>query len=1068
MLLGRYFLLCVVVLFLQQKIFGQSYSFKHYQVENGLSNNAVICSLQDKRGFLWFGTKDGLNRFDGYNFKVFRHNPDKPESIGNNFIQSLYEDEQGTLWIGTEKGLYQYLALSETFRMVKAAADLPISEVTADKQGNIWFVSGFTLYRYSQQSGSVTIFNPQTYFEATGICTTPDGTVWVSTSNGILQRFHPGKNAFTSFAVFGTSAASAAKWIEKIQSGPDGKILIGTGSAGLKILDTRSMRIHNIDLQPGTKDDLFVRNFLRTAGDEYWIGTEAGVFVYNNQTGKSFHLSKKYNDPFSLSDNAVYTFCLDKEGGVWIGTYFGGINYYPKQFTPFKKYFPRIGENSLSGNVVREIRKDSAGNLWIGTEDAGLNKLDASGRFTHYQPSGFKGSLSYFNIHGLLLRGTELWVGTFEHGLDVFDTRTGKVIRHYGVAPGSALRSNFVYTLYQTAEGEILMGTTIGLYQYNKKKNDFDAVPNMPLYNWYTSILKDASGVIWTGTYGNGVNYLDTKTGRSGNLLNHATDKNSLSSNRVNAIFEDSRKNLWFATEDGLCKWNPSAKNFKRYSTANGFPSNFMMSILEDNQQQLWISTTKGLVCFHPVSQTVTTYSVANGLLSDQFNFSSAYQDKDGRMYFGSAKGLVSFQPAAFRQTTFTPPVYITGFQVNNKELEAGASSPLKNAITFTDRVTLAHHQSTFSIDFAALSFTAPEMLVYAYKMDGLSTGWTFLKKNRKVYFTELSPGTYTFRIKATNSSGTWNIRETRLTITVLPPWWGSWWAYSLYALLLLLLIVYMLRSYHNRMQEKAKRNLERLEIAKEKEIYHAKMEFFTNVAHEIRTPLTLIKGPLEKVVRKASGIAELQTSLKIMDRNTNRLIELTNQLLDFRQTEINGFSLSFVHANISELLADTYQSFTAFAEQNGLQFSLHLPEAPLEAFVDVEAFNKILYNLFSNAVKYAESRVDVALLPALKSDTTFSIQVKNDGYLIPAALKEKIFEPFYRIKETEKQKGTGIGLALSRSLAQLHKGELVLEEPQGAMNVFILTLPLHQDIEFTLSSQRKQHHSVSETNFNA
>lgn len=1062
----RLFLLLTILFFSSVSVCAQSYSFRHYQVENGLSNNAVICSLQDKRGFLWFGTKDGLNRFDGYSFKVFRHNPDEKGSIGSNFIYSLYEDAGGTLWIGTEKGLYKYNALSESFQVVPATANLAISELTVNNDKNIWLVSGLTLYLYSETAGKLTTFDPSAYFEATGICTAADGTVWASTSNGLLERYEAARKTFTAFDVFGQTRNVASKWIEKIQSGNDGTILIGTGNDGFKIFDTKSSTTHNISLQQDAKTGLFVRNFLQTGLNEYWVGTEEGIFIYNNATGKAINLTKKYNDPFSLSDNAVYTFCQDKEGGVWAGTYFGGINYFPKQYTPFKKYFPKPGENSLSGNVVREMRKDREGNLWIGTEDAGLNKLDVNGRFTHYLPSAAKGSLSYSNIHGLLLKGDELWIGTFEHGLDVLNTKTGTVIRHYGMRPGSALKTNFIYTIYQTDDGQILIGTTIGLYRFNPSKNDFDAVPGLPLYNWYTSIVKDENGMLWTSTYGNGVNYLNTKTSKSGNLRYSATDKTSLSSDRVNSIFEDSKKNLWFATEDGLCKWNPTKRNFKRYGTANGFPSNFMMSILEDAKAQFWISTTKGLVCFNPATEGLTVFTSANGLLNDQFNFSSAYEDETGRMYFGSAKGLISFDPAEFSQTTFTPPVYITGFQINNKEMSIGGDSPLQNAITFTKKLILTHDQSTFSIDFAALSYTAPEMLEYAYKMNGLPNDWTYLKKNRKVYFTELAPGTYTFRLKATNSSGIWNNKETRLTIVVLPPWWKSWWAYGLYALCLIVVIASIVRNYHNRVQERAKRNMELLEIAKEKELYHAKMEFFTNVAHEIRTPLTLIKGPLEKVIRKAGGILELQTSLRIMDRNTARLVELTNQLLDFRQTEINGFSLSFVNTNISELLEETYQSFTALAEQKNLQFSLQLPEQPLAASVDLEAFNKILYNVYSNAVKYAERKVEISLIPFLKSESTFSIRVKNDGILIPAQLKEKIFEPFYRIKETEKQKGTGIGLALSRSLAQLHKGELILEEPESGMNVFTLTLPVHQEIEFTLTSRSGPENPITETNF--
>lgn len=1044
---------------------GQSYSFKHYQVENGLSNNAVICSLQDHRGFLWFGTKDGLNRFDGYRFKVFRHNPDDSNSVGNNFIYCLYEDAGGTLWIGTERGLYKYNDQSESFHVIPATAALPVSEVTVGKDKTIWFTSGLTLSRYSEASGKLTTFDAANYFEATGICTTADGTVWAASANGLLQRFDAAKKAFRSFPVFARERKVTSKWIEKIKAGGNNTILIGTGNDGFKLFDTNTGTLHSIELEPSAKTDLFVRDFLQTSPDEYWVGTEKGIFIYNNSTGKTAHLTKQYNDPYSLSDDAVYSFCLDKEGGLWAGTYFGGINYHPKQNTPFKRYFPKPGENSLSGNVVREIRKDKEGNLWIGTEDAGLNKLDAAGHFTHFMPTGEKGSLSYSNIHGLLLRGDELWVGTFEHGLDVLNTKTGKVVRHYGVAPGSALRSNFIFTLYQTRGGEILVGTTIGLYRFNAQKNDFDPIPELPLYNWYTSVVHDANGVLWSATYGNGVNYLETKTGKSGNLHYDAKDKGSLSSDRVNAIFEDSQERLWFATENGLCQWNPAVRKFKRYGTADGFPSNFMIKILEDEKGVLWISTTKGLVSFHPAKMQVKIYTTANGLLSDQFNFCSAYKDETGRMYFGSAKGLISFDPATFGQTTFTPPVYITGFQINNQEISIGNGSSFSNAITFTNKLTLANNQSTFSIDFAALSYTAPEMLEYAYKMDGLYTGWTYLKKNRKVYFTELSPGTYTFRIKATNSSGIWNNKETKLTIVVLPPWWKSWWAYGLYVLFVVVAIGFLVRNYHRRMQEKARRNLELLQIAKEKEIYEAKMEFFTNVAHEIRTPLTLIKGPLEKVIRIAGGIPEIATSLKIMDRNTARLIDLTNQLLDFRQTEINGLRLSFVNTNISALMEETYQSFAALAEQKGLRFSQHLPQQPLEAFVDVEAFSKILYNLYGNAVKYAESNVEIDLQPHPKDDSTFTVQVKNDGFLIPDQLKEKIFEPFYRIRETGKQKGTGIGLALSRSLAQLHNGELVLNEPENGMNCFTLTLPIRQEVEFTPSSQSRPVNSVTTLN---
>lgn len=1038
---------------------GQFYYFRHYQVENGLSNNAVICSIQDKKGFLWFGTKDGLDRFDGYTFKIFRNDPDNERSIGSNFIHALFVDSNDVLWIGTEKGLYQYDATTESFSLLAGSLKDQVTDIQMDADGNLWYISSFNLFKYNQLSKKLEQFPINRYFESTSICTSTDGSVWISTPSGFLKKYNPATNSFTEYNVFKHSPKTVSTWIEKLYGIANGNILIGTSNQGIKLFDTKTADYKDILTYNADKTEIFARNFVQINEDECWIATESGIFIYNMQSGNTLNLHKDYNNPYSISDNAVYTFCKDKEGGIWAGTYFGGINYYPKQSLTFQKYFPEEKKNSLSGNVVREIHEDSYGNLWIGTEDAGINKFDrATGTFTAFKPTGTKGGISYTNIHGLLATGNELWIGTFEHGLDVMNIQTGKIIRHYAKNTDSnSLKSNFIYCLYQSDEKEIMLGTTIGAYQYNRSTDNFSALPGLPLFVWYSSILKDDSGVIWAATYGNGVYYYNTKTKNTGNFRYEAHNKNSLSSDRVNSLFEDSNKNLWLATEGGLCKFDPSTDGFKRYTTVNGFPTNFILSLLEDEKKNLWISTSKGLLCFNPLTEQVTVYTKTNGLLNDQFNFSSAYKDLDGRMYFGSVKGFISFHPGEFIKNNYTPLVYITGFQVNNKELAINKSgSTLRRSITYTEKIVLSYDQSTFSIDFASLSYSAPEMSEYAYKMEGLDNDWTYLKTNRKVYFTDLSPGTYTFKVKAASSNGDWNVKESSLTIEILPPWWASNWAWVLYTAAILALTYYFTNAYHQRIKEKNRRKIEQLEIAKEKELYEAKIDFFTNVAHEIKTPLTLIKGPLEKVIKKAGDIPEIKDSLRIMEKNTGRLVDLTNQLLDFRQTEIKGFSLNFTKENISELIEDTFISFKPLAEQKNLQFSLGSLPAKLDAFIDTEAFNKILTNIFSNAVKYAKSKVEVSVLPLKEGDKTFTIEVKNDGYIIPYEMKEKIFEPFFRLKETEKQKGTGIGLALSRSLTQLHKGILDLKEPENNMNIFFLTMPVHQDEEPNTFAEEK------------
>ena len=1028
----------------------QPYDFRHYQVENGLSNNAVICTIQDKNGFLWFGTKDGLNRFDGYSFKVYRHDPDQSGSIGSNFIHCLFEDKEGTLWVGTENGLFEYNPNLERFHLLKTPVIGAIRDIQMDKSGNLWFISNFTLHKLSiTPQRSLQIFPVGKYFEASSICILPNNDVWVSTGNGYLRKYNSNNNSFSGLNVFSHSPRSVSNWIEKIYATQSGDILIGTSNQGAKIFDPvkniyKDFLTYNTD-----KTEIFVRNFIQTSISEFWIATETGIYIYDIKKGTALNLSKKYNDPYAISDNAVYSFCKDKEGGVWAGTYFGGVNYWPPQRINFIKYFPKMGENALGGNVVREMLEDKKRNLWIGTEDAGLYKLDKKkGHFQSYQPTGAKGSISYSNIHGLLINGEELWIGTFEHGLDVMNILTGKIIRHYSKGNDAhSMKSNFIYSLYRSPQDSILVCTTAGVYVYQKKQNNFLPLAGLPLYNWYTSILIDRKGNLWAGTYGSGLHLIESGSRRFSNFSYQPENKNSLASNRINCIFEDSQSNIWIATEGGLCKYDYNTHAFKRYTTQQGFPTNYILSILEDNHQKLWISSSKGLIQFNPKTEDLETFTKENGLLNDQFNFRSAYKDQSGNLYFGTVKGFVRFNPDQYVNQQTKIPVLLTGLQINNQPVEIlQKNSPLDKSIIYTDKIVLQFDQSTFNIDFAALSYSAPELSNYAYKMENLDKEWTFLKTNRKVYFTDLAPGKYIFKVKTVHGGTANNDPITQLIIVINPPWWLSPLAYFIYFMAIMLLTVYLANNYHIKQKEKNRRKIEQLSIKKEKELYEAKMEFFTNIAHEIKTPLTLIKGPLEQVIKRTTELPELKGSLRIMEKNTEKLIELTHQLLDFRQTEIYAYQLHLCETNITEFIKDTISYFKPLAEPKNIQLKFKYSEESVFAMIDVEAFEKILNNIFSNAIKYGEHQVLISLEKSTHQ-STFLLRVMNDGLLIPADLKEKIFEPFFRIKENEKHKGTGIGLALARSLTTLHKGTIELLESENNMNVILLEIPLYQQL---------------------
>ncbi len=1020
----------------------QNHSFKQLKVEDGLSHNSVISMLQDNNGFLWFGTKDGLNRYDGYNFKVFRNEPDNDNSLGSNFIRCLYQFD-GHIWVGTDTGLFQYNNRTESFKLIKSTKDQPILDIEGDSQGNLWFIASKNLHKYNLKNNEEEIYDQ---FYTSFVTSNNNGEVYVSSSD-VFYKYIPQNNSFKRIAFAENASPEHEIIITTIKAQGKDSVFIGTKNKGALLYNKNTNKLSS--LLKEKENPLFVREFLKKNDKELWIASESGIFIYNLQTGTYQNYKKNYNNPYSLSDNAIYSLVLDKEDGVWIGTYFGGVNYYPKQYTPIDRYFPRVGENSISGNAIREIIKDSFGNLWIGTEDAGLNKLDLkTGGFENYFSVRNNGNLSHYNIHGLLARNDELWIGTFEHGLDIMDINTGKIKDHFSTAKEEGgLRSDFILYIYKTKDKEIYVLTSSGIHKYKPETNSFEVVEGFPENYHYTTFIEDHQGVLWAGTYWDGLFYYNPKTKDKGFYRFDRKNKSSLSSNVINGLFEDSNNKLWVTTENGLNLYNPEKKNFNRFTTNDGLPSNVTYSILEDSDSNLWISTSNGLVEFNTVNKEIKVFTKSNGLLSDQFNYNSAFKNENGKMYFGSVNGLISFNPDKFIQNTYHPPIYITNIQIDNKDVSVKKeNSPLDTSITFSERIKLDNTQSTFTLEFASLSYTAPGMTKYWYKLEGLNDNWISIGKNHKVSFNELPPGNYTFKVKALNSHGVLSNENSSLDIEILPPFLASNFAYVLYTTLLILILYFLLQYYHSYNRNKNNRRIEQLENEKEKEIYHAKIEFFTNIAHEIRTPLTLIKSPLEKLLKLNYKSPEVPKNLGIMEKNTSRLLNLINELLDFRKTEMKHVKLSFIKVNITQLIEETLFRFSQLVKEKNIHFNVIKKQAAIYAYVDEEATRKILSNLFSNAIKYCDNQVKVILD---QNNTHFEITIKNDGDAIPAELKQRIFEPFFRVPGESKKSGTGIGLSLAHSLAELHNGELFIENSDTSLNVFVLKIPLHQDNEF-------------------
>lgn len=1045
----------------------EHYYFKNLSVQNGLSQNTVNTILQDKQGFMWFGTKDGLNRYDGLSFRKFKHDDRSQRSIGNNFITALYEDEKGNIWVGTDVGLYIYYPERDFFEHFTGLSaentkiEHTVTAISGDNQGCVWVaVESQGLFCYELEKEKLRNYTLENFsFLTTNVQTFAfdnSGTLWIGCygdglfySKDRLKTLHPYLSPVENKETYANDVVTC------LVKGAYNCLYVGSLKGGVKELNLTSNKLHDLLLADENGESVFCRELLVASDNELWIGAESGLYIYNLRLGKFVHLRSSINDPYSLSDNAIYSLCKDCEGGIWIGSYFGGVNYYPRFYTNFEKYYPKGTENGLHGKRVREFCQDNQGILWIGTEDGGLNRFNPKTKtFSFFTPSN-----AFTNVHGLCLVDNHLWVGTFSKGVKVVDTRTGAIVKTFQKTDSPrSLIDNSVFSICRTTTGDIYLGTLFGLLRYNKQSDDFDRIPELNGRFVY-DIKEDSGGNLWLATYANGAYCYNVSEKKWKNYLHDENNPKSLPYDKVVSIFEDSHRQVWLTTQGGgFCLFHPETETFTSYNLADGLPNDVVYQIVEDKDGLFWLTTNNGLVCFQPTTGAMKVYTTSNGLLGDQFNYRSSFETEDGTIYLGSIDGFVAFNPKNFSENKSLPSIVITDFLLFGKEVYVGEpGSPLEKSITFSDELVLQSNQNSFSFRVAALDFQAPRMSKIMYKLDGFDADWLTVGESPIVTYSNLRYGNYTFRVKVSNSDGVWNEEGISLKVHILPPFYFSIWAYFVYVLLIVGCSVYTFLYFKRRSNRKHRRQMEKFEQEKEREVYHAKIDFFTNVAHEIRTPLTLIKGPLENIILKKEVDKETREDLDIMKQNTERLLNLTNQLLDFRKTESQEFRLNFVECNITEVLKETHRRFTSLAKQKGLKFLLNVPAQDFYAHINREAFTKIISNLLNNAVKYAETYVHIFLeVDDSEENKKFHLRTINDGVIIPDEMKEEIFKPFVRFNEKDDGRvtaGTGIGLALSRSLAELHQGSLVMLEGEEA-NCFYLTLPVVQNTTIKLASE--------------
>lgn len=1039
------------LIFLSTSLYSIDLNFKYYFVEDGLSSNTIFDIIQDSEGHMWIATENGLNRFNGYEFYSFRNIPRDTTSIINNYVYVLFEDANKTLWIGTERGVCTYNLEQKTFRRfdLKTKDGVLINDriqkIFADEKGQIYISAARqgifilntdgVLSQYSfeeeKQKSSESIWVNCMYRDKENI-------IWVSVNNTEYQIYKldlMNKKFVPAFPHLEKEdlrkLASHAMYEDTF-----GTLWMGSWNNGLYAIDKKKGIIGNYLNTENVDKILHIHSITEFQPGLLLIGSNDGLTSFRVSPTMGNKLESHVRDP-KISNRFVYPIYKDREGGLWIGTYYGGINYASPNRNFFTSYDHDPYKNSIGGNVVSCFAEDRSGNLWIGTDDGGLNYFNVkTEKFENFKPNKMGNSLSYHNIHALCVDDDNLWIGTYTGGLNVMDLRTRR-FKHYfsSESDTTSLFSNSIYALYRDSQKNIWVGTTAGINLYDRVTDKFVRIKQS---DEMTVDILEAGNRIWFATIGHGLYSYDLTSKEWKNYRFDADDLSSLISDNVTCLHLDELQNLWVGTNSGLCKYNTEDDSF--ITIAANFPSNFISNIFSD-YGYLWISTTNGLVRYEPNYGKTIHYTKGDGLLSDHFTIKSGLKTSTGRIYLGTAIGFNAFYPRQIVDNKYLPQIEISDFQLFYRK--ANMEEYMEEYSGGNKVLTLPHNKNAFSFEYTALSYFAPEKNEYAFYLEGFDEDWNYVGNVRRATYTNIPPGEYVFRVKASNNDGVWNDTGLTLKIKITPPLWWNAWSILIYFVIIVLILFRILKYWKDKEDRRHYYAIEKIKTEQEKEAYNSKINFFTTIAHEIRTPVSLIIGPLEQIGKKAGQLPEkIVKELKTIDHNSQRLLTLVNQLLDFRKIEQETIRISLSNENVYEFLLTIYSRFQPFIENKELKFIYTYDRTDFYTAIDTDNLTKVVSNLLSNASKYSKDYIELNL-QADRGDGKFRITVIDNGAGIPKEEQENIFKPFYQVGKTPKS-GTGIGLYLVKSIVEALEGEIILESGDGVEGLrFTICLPI-------------------------
>lgn len=1036
----------------------QSLLFKRIDSGDGLSKNTISSIIQDTDNFIWIGTSNGLNRFDGVDFKVFKHNPSDSFSIPSNEIQCVFQSQSGDIWIGTQNGgAFKYLPSKDKFKEFSFFSSQKsktgdINAIVQHKNGDIWMASDDAVIQYSKNIFSIYKLNNLNKIRTLVEKSTTE--LWIVCNNAIYL-FDTEKKHLIKDRKISLQNNAEIRFINKTS---DGKWLIGTSSGAYLYTQNKLSKITSLQ-------NIRVNCMATDLNGNSWLGTNAGLFQFNQDFSTFNQFTYDPTNFNSISSNDISTLLINRTGILFIGTNLSGLNICNTNKNNFQKFIlqsDKLKQSTL--NNIKAITKDENGEFIIGSADLGLYAVKD---LNNTNGNNFK--ILIPNLHVLAIYKSadhHYWVGSTDPRKGVIKIdKEGKLIYNYSdfLNQRFKLTSTKGYCFLQIEPQEMWVGTNgDGLFhlRLDEQSRPLSVERISTKGNSKTIISSDqilclqmVNNSLWIGTK-NGLNILDLKTGDVKSVFHEQDNNQSIASDKINNIFKDSSNKLWVGTAGGglnlFIKDSLGKAIFKRYTESEGLSNNIVLGILEDNQKNIWISTSYGLNRLSTTTGKFNNYYFADGLSSSEFRHNAIYKDQKGLMYFGTIKGITILNPSNIKEDLFPPSVKIIDFTLFNKKVKIGESINghvvLTNDLRNKSSIRLSYKENIFGFRFSALHFASPKFNKYKYRLIGFNEDWINTDVNERVAtYTNLQKGDYIFQVKASNQYNIWS-EPISINVKILPAPWVTWWAKIVYLTIFLLLGLLAYKIFKTRQFLKAQLVFEKNQQEIIKQVNISKLNFFTNISHEFRTPLTLILAPLAQILKNEEKLSTYYNIHHVIYRNAERLFHLIEQLMDFRELEDGIIKFNPHNADIVMCIANTIKSFENYAQEQKIQLIYTPLEKEIKMDFDKQKVENMIYNLLSNAFNFTPENGKIEVIVS-RTLNEVNIEVFDNGKIITTKEQDKVFEKYFTVAGDKPitKKGIGIGLALTKELVELHDGYISLTSEEGIGTSFKINMPLKQ-----------------------